>query len=81
MSLLFSVVRVHLADQNDPFGHTPPTDLRLSMADLEYTSFLTQFCASLKESIINDFTLFSLNFTLSPLCLNGILRITYREIY
>ena len=66
MSLLFSVVRVHLANQNDPFGHTRPTDRRLSMADLEYTSFPTQFYATEKESIINDFTLFSLNSTLSP---------------
>ena len=38
MSLLVSVVRVHLAERNDPFCHTWPIGRRLSMAGLEQTS-------------------------------------------
>ena len=36
VSLLFSVVRVHSAEQDDPFDHSRPIGRRLSMADLEY---------------------------------------------
>ena len=35
VSLLFSVVRVHLTEQNDPLGHTLPIGQRLSMAALD----------------------------------------------
>ena len=35
MSLLFSGVRVHLTEQNDPLGHTLPIGQRLSMAALD----------------------------------------------
>ena len=35
-STFFLVVRVHLAEQHDPFGHTRPIGRRLSMAGLEY---------------------------------------------
>ena len=53
MSLLFSVVRVHLAEQNDPFGHTRPIGRRLSMADLDLGINLEwpyeDFNTSLKE--------------------------------
>ena len=36
VSLLFSVVRVHLAEQDDPFGHSRPIGRRLSMAGMEH---------------------------------------------
>ena len=36
VSLLFAVVRVHLAEQNDLFWHTRPIGWRLSMAGLDY---------------------------------------------
>ena len=36
VSLLFSVVRGHLAEQNNPFGHTRPIGRRLSMAGLDH---------------------------------------------
>ena len=35
LSLIFSVVRVHLAKQSDPFRHTLPIGQWLSMADIE----------------------------------------------
>ena len=35
VSLLFSVVRLHLAKQNYPFGHTQLIDRRLSRAGLD----------------------------------------------
>ena len=34
-STFFLVVRVHLAEQHDPFGHTRPIGRRLSMAALD----------------------------------------------
>ena len=40
MSLLFSVVRVHLVEHHEPFGHTRPIGRRLSMADLEYVLWM-----------------------------------------
>ena len=38
LNLFFSVVRVHLAEHSDPFGHTRSIGRRLSMAELDYHS-------------------------------------------
>ena len=40
VSLLFSEVRMYLAEQDDPFGHTWPIGRRLVMAVLEDLSYI-----------------------------------------